>query len=83
MDDKVESVVEVSENGGEILSEEVTNQTTTIVQVDLSPVIGHLENLERVQINFFNDVIDILVFSLAVIIGLFAFKEFMDRSTRW
>lgn len=80
-------------------NEEIPEGVEEIPEVDLSSfegipqsadytehfndIITHLDTIQRVQSNFYNDIIDISVFAVAVVIGLFAFKEFMDRATRW
>lgn len=80
-------------NEPEVTSETVTTDSEPIVIESTEPVITdtysiddivvRLENLERLQVAFFNDVTDILLFAVGVAIGLMALKEFMDRGTRW
>lgn len=83
MDETISEDVEVQETGTELSAQAGTSETSINVEIDLSPVLGRLEHLERLQTDFFNDVIDVSLFAIACLIGLFAFKEFMDRSTRW
>jgi hypothetical protein len=53
------------------------------MEIDLQPIIDSLENIERVQIEFFNNISIVLLLIPIVIITGFAVKEFMDRVTRW
>lgn len=76
--------IEVSET----MSEGATEVTTTVIQAPdytehFNDIILRLESIQRVQNSFYNDIIDISLFTVAAIIGLLAFKEFMDRATRW
>lgn len=87
MNENNEEIVQIAENTIPFSEGAETGNTIIVQAPDYSgyfeSILSRLESVEGVQNNFFNDVIDISLFAMAVIIGLFAFKEFMDRVTRW
>ncbi|MCK6208919.1 hypothetical protein KZX50_26275 [Bacillus infantis] len=50
---------------------------------NIDDIVLRLDNLERVQVTFFDNLLDVLLIACVLLLAIPVVKEFMDRSTRW
>lgn len=72
-----------SEDIQEIIAEYNSTQETTETTYSVDDIVVRLDNLERIQVTFYDNLLDVLLLTLAVLVTCFAAREFMDRVTRW
>lgn len=75
--------ISIEESSEEVVPTSDFVEPSPETEIDLQPIIDRLDNLERIQIEFFNHISLLLLLIPIVIIAGFAVKEFMDRVTRW
>lgn len=78
-----ESIPETQTSEPDTLEVEPTAEPITTDTYSIDDIVVRLDNLERLQVSFFNDVTDLLLFAVGVALGLLLLREFMDRATRW
>lgn len=67
----------------EIDPESLQVQTEPESLYNIDDIVLRLDNLERIQVTFFDNLLDVLLIALAVLLAGFVVREFMDRSTKW